>query len=438
MKLKFQLNDLVLPLLLLAFVGVSVTFLGPFFTLTSRWAILLVAALHPVVRGYLWVALRSGFGLVTVLSVIWCAFTILWSEVPLLSVMKVGALSGVVFVCYASGYHWVRVHQTESTLNYLAPLTIAALLAGILGRFSAVAVVDTGGGSVLYQGLVGGPNMFGSMLAMCSPLLIWQTYQNWPRFKFRMLWLVLSMIGFYYLMAASSRGAIMVVLSTLLGFFLAQSLSRRVLIILFSVMGAIVFFVVAPGKLEQLQRQYIYKQGTIAQGVLYTREEVWQKTYEGAKKGAWIGGGYGVSIGSGGFSGGFTAENYGREKGNSQLAIVEETGIFGLIFYIASVILLFAKLIKYMLKLPKGSKRTLVGIVTGALLGMLIGSIFEAWWTSPGSPESVDFWALAGVGIGMVERGKAEMRKARQLSMSRQSLPASGAGLPQASPTAFS
>ena len=40
---------------------------------------------------------------------------------------------------------------------------------------------------------------------------------------------------------------------------------------------------------------------------------------------------FGNSIGGGSFAGGLTAVGYGREKGNTQLAIVEETGLVGLI-----------------------------------------------------------------------------------------------------------
>jgi O-antigen ligase len=163
-------------------------------------------------------------------------------------------------------------------------------------------------------------------------------------------------------------------------------------------------FMLAPSLYERFERQYIYKLGTKEQGVLYTREEVWQVSYDQAKKGGWLGGGYGVTIGetvNANFQGGFTSVGYGREKGNSQLAIVEETGLVGLGIYLASLYLLFARLSKSVLRWPRSPEKMLLSIVVGTLFGMLVGSVFEAWWVAPSSPESVYFWTLAGVALGL-------------------------------------
>jgi hypothetical protein len=123
--------------------------------------------------------------------------------------------------------------------------------------------------------------------------------------------------------------------------------------------------------------------------VLYTRREVWQISYDQAKKGGWLGGGYGVTIGDTEFEGGFTAVGYGREKGNSQLAIIEETGLIGFALYLNSLLPLFSSLLKSQKRWRRRPEKVLRGIVTGTLFGMLISSVFEAWWVAPSSPESV-------------------------------------------------
>ena len=140
--------------------------------------------------------------------------------------------------------------------------------------------------------------------------------------------------------------------------------------------------------------------------MLYTREEVWSKSFEQAKKGGWFGGGYGVTIGDKDFKGGLTAVGYGREKGNSQLAINEETGLIGLGIYLLSLFVLFKRLIGEQLRLKCSRAGVLLGIVTGTLFGMIMQSVFEAWWVAPGSPESLYFWTLTGVALGITSETK--------------------------------
>jgi len=394
-------KHLLLPLTMLAFVGVAITFLSPLFTLSTRWLVLGLLLVYSIVNGSWLRIFTSGFGIFTVIYALWALLTSVWSEVPQLSLMKAGAFMLVIITCLAAGYHWVRHHPNAAALDYLVPLTVAALAAGIFGRYAA-RPVDISGDTVMYQGLVYGSNMFGSMLAMCSPYLIWKTWSHWSRPRLRWVWLLVLLISLYYLFAASSRGAILIVLCTATGLFLCLSLSRRLLIMIATFVVFVLAFLFTPGRLERLQQQYIYKQASAEQGILYTRAEVWQVSYAQAQKGGWVGGGFGVTIGgSKSFRGGLTSIGYGREKGNSQLAIVEETGIIGFLLYLVSLALLFTKLVGRLLVLPRSPQKSLLAIVTGCLCGMLVGSVFEAWWVAPGSPESMFFWVLTGIGLGL-------------------------------------
>jgi hypothetical protein len=407
-----KLRDWLLPLMILAFVGLSVTFLSPVFNTTTRWAILGVVVLYLLVKGGLWGPFRTHFGLFTLIFALWGVATVIWSEVPLLSGMKAGAFFVIAFTCMAAGQYWVRQHAPQEALNYLLPLMVVAMLAGILGRYSTQAVAVSGG-TTLYQGLVSGSNMFGSMLAMCSPFLLWQTYRHWRNIRRRILWLALCGIGLFYLLATSSRGAILVVLFTLLGLFLSLSSNRKAHLSVMAIGLVLAVFMLVPGQFERYAKQYIYKFGSENQGLLYTRESVWKESFELAKKGGWIGGGYGVTIGETGFEGGMTAVGYGREKGNTQMAIVEETGLIGLGIYLVSIFMLLARLGKTVLRWPRGAEKVLLSMVTGTLIGMLTHSVFEAWWVAPSSPESVYFWTLAGVALGLA-RLKPTVAKSQQ------------------------
>jgi O-antigen ligase len=297
----------------------------------------------------------------------------------------------------------VRQHAHERALDFMLPLMVTALLAGVLGRFSEQAV-DISGNVEMYQGLVQGSNMFGSMLAMCFPLLFWKCWYHWRDSGRRWLWLSLALVAFYYLLAASSRAAILITLITMTGLFMASSLTRRLQVAVLAAALLGNMFMIAPGQFEAAKQQFIFKQATREQGVLFTRQGVWEVSLEQARKGGWFGGGYGVTIdGSRTFRGGFTAVGYGREKGNSQLAIVEETGLVGFLLHFLSLLALFGRLSGRLRRSERGPQRVLLAVVTAGLLGMLAGSVFEAWWVAPGSPESMYFWTLAGVALGLTE-----------------------------------
>ena len=57
--------------------------------------------------------------------------------------------------------------------------------------------------------------------------------------------------------------------------------------------------------------------------------------------------------------------------------------------------------------------KALTAIVMGALLGALIIGVFEAWWVAPGAPESIWFWTMVGVALGLSE---VAVRKPAQYS----------------------
>lgn len=394
-------RNLLLPLTVLGFVGVAVTFLSPVFTTSTRWAIMLLLLLYLLIKGQVWRPLRTRFGMLTLLFGALSLLTTLWSEQPLLSLMKAAAFLLVAVACLAGGYQWARQQPLDKTFDYLLPLMAVALLAGILGRFSTEALVISGT-TVMYQGLVSGSNMFGSMLAMCMPLLFWKMQIHRGKRRAFVVWTLLALIALYYLFMASSRAAILIMICTWFGFSFSFHLARRLQVLLVAGMLALNAVMVVPGLFERIQEQYIYKNANVDRGLFYTREEVWKISYEQAVKGGWFGGGYGVTIGgSNTFSGGLTSFGYGREKGNSQLAIVEETGKAGFVIYLLSLVVLFRKLARTVARTPDRRHRAVLWLVIGALGGMLVGSVFEAWWVAPGSPESIHFWVLAGVGLGL-------------------------------------
>lgn len=136
--------------------------------------------------------------------------------------------------------------------------------------------------------------------------------------------------------------------------------------------------------------------------MLRSRDEVWEISYEQALKGGLIGGGYGVTIDSlEAFEGGLNSAGYGREKGNSQLGIMEETGIVGLCLYLASTLSLLALVWRARGRCRAPRFRLLLGLVFGMISGLTFQSVFEAWYNAPGSPECMYYWVMAGIAVGL-------------------------------------
>ena len=75
----------------------------------------------------------------------------------------------------------------------------------------------------------------------------------------------------------------------------------------------------------------------------------------------------------------------------------------GLALYFTLILALFRRLVRGHFREEDRETKVVLGIVIGALGGLTIMSVFEAWWVAPGSPESAYFWSLAGVGLGLTQ-----------------------------------
>ena len=126
--------------------------------------------------------------------------------------------------------------------------------------------------------------------------------------------------------------------------------------------------------------------------ILGRRMILWEPSFEAAKLGGVFGLGYGVSapdiktpILTGSH---YENGRYIREKGNSFLAIIEETGLIGLILFLLPMIWIIRKFIIYnsqfTIKENFRSNSTLY-IVHCTLLAMFVHAQFEAWWVGVGS-----------------------------------------------------
>lgn len=392
-------REWLLPLLTLAFSGTAVKYVNVVFSSSVRWAVL-VFALFLVMKSRMVVPIfRTSFMRITLIFMAWALVTCLWSEVPELSLMKGVALAFVILAGAGGGYLWVRYHPIDSALDALAPMSLMVLAAGVFG-LDTINNVGSREGLTMYRGLTGNPNMLGALCAMAFPFAAWK-YSCALSPRGRYFWGAFTLILTALVLLSNSRAAIGVVLFAGLGLFGAQG-ARKVLPKAFLVLLALgIFAVVMPNVVQDLETRFVYKANRDG-GLTSSRDSEWTASYEQALKGGWIGGGYGVTIGSGqSFKGGLNAIGYGREKANSQFGIMEEMGFVGLSLYIVGTLSLFATIWRARRRCREPRVRKLLGLMTGVLAGLTFHSVFEAWYNAPGSPESMYYWVMVGIAVGL-------------------------------------
>lgn len=392
MRLSYQ--DTLFPLVVLAFMGPSIAYLSVIFDIRVRWgllALLIVTALFSKRKSKFQ---NKGIVALLVLCSIWALATTFWSENFDLSFMKAVAFLLASLPLVLAGQKWVAAKGIDGSWTYLAPVTAVAMASAILGYFMSPFAYD----GFLFQGFVYGPNMMGSMLAMSLPYLLWQVWRRWDVPRWRSFWILACMTNLTFILITQSRASLLVAFCSLGGICLAFSRRKSLSAGLLFAMVVVLIVTVRPDLQARFVQQVIYKH---TDDIFYTRIQPWTESWEKAQLGGFLGAGYGVSIGSGTWRGGLTSAGYGREKGNSQLAIVEETGLVGLVFYLIMVITLVSRIYGSFATAKNRHAKIALGLAFGAVVGMLVQSVFEAWWVAPGAPEAVAFWALVGVSLGL-------------------------------------
>lgn len=407
----FLLKNILLPLLVLAFTALAVTFLQPIFTLKVRWVILAIVLTLTCFQGSFSMPLRTSVGTLSMASAIWCFVTVAWSEAWELSLLKSVACTLVMMTALPIGQSWVHQHRQSQTFYFLVPLALVTAFAAVFGRYSDLAY-DGDQNIRLYQGMVSGPNMMGLMIAMCSPLLIWNVYRQWGRPQGRVVSLSILAIFVVFLIMTRSRSSVLLMTSVLVGLFLALHPQKRNQIIFGGVVSIGLMFL-SQTLLESVGT-FIRKSNVEEASIWATRADVWKDSLELAQQGGLLGAGYGVTIGETkqrGFTWGFSATGLGREKGNSQFAILEETGVIGLVLYITLMLTLALYLKQSYTRMPCTDSRVLMGMVGGSIFGLFLHSCVEAWWVAPGSPEFLYFWVMIGVAIGLSTDPRLSLRQ---------------------------
>lgn len=141
------------------------------------------------------------------------------------------------------------------------------------------------------------------------------------------------------------------------------------------------------------------------------RIENLKETVIATKAGGLWGLGYGISINpiSDKVKGYYLFEKklFVREKMISVLALIEETGVVGLFFFISPILLIFVKLLKMVQHIPKSKtssseseKRTDIIFLLSVIAALCFHAQFEAWWVGIGSIQLPIFFMICGNALG--------------------------------------
>lgn len=319
----------------------------------------------------------------------WSLLTSLWSASPVLTILK----------------------SLSFALVFLSIFLISLDLSKVWPKFSdylILFVVGVTGTAVILSFLVGSPwnlrgpphlkGMFGISVTLGFMLFI----------SF-----VSIIYGFYYVKSSKGR----IIIGIFLVIFLAMLVANQARSGYVAIAASLAYLLIVSGNIRLILSvfvatilgallvhqtmgfqvfydQYVLKGGSEQAGVFASRQEPFEATLEGARQGSILGLGYGVSFGDqGGFELSATAVGYGREKGSSQLAVIEETGLIGLFIYFAFHISLF-------LTKRRGAPFWKFHAKKSILIGAFIHSAVEAWWVAPGSIQMCIFLALSGAFLG--------------------------------------
>jgi O-antigen ligase len=304
---------------------------------------------------------------------------------------------------FLAGFLWSTRFGVRKSLDYLKLFSLVALFSTIAGYFFSPRPFHTLG---FYLGWCSNVNMNGVLTSVTSAYLLWLIYTYTANKRYRALLFALYAVNLVAVVGTGSRAAMLIVLLIVLGYLVGSGKTQAILIIPAAVGVLVVGMMTYEPLNDWIMGRFVTK---FDQEALMTRRDPWQQSLEGAREGGLLGGGYGVSIG---FASNWqgdrlsaTDEGYGREKGNSQLAIIEETGLIGLLFYVILQCYIFYSLIRGTLHARDGTQRVALGIVTGLAFGLFVQSCFEGWYVAPGALESVLFWSTIGVGFGVVKQG---------------------------------
>lgn len=320
---------------------------------------------------------------------LYCLISSVWSVYPFITLVR----SLYLILMYAGILSAVFIlikYYPNKGIDYLLPANILVLIISFISLILIIPKNSWSGGNGLgFMGFAGHQNTLASALLFTLPgTLDWgleqgaKNKENCKNYYFILTSIFLLLTSnLLFLLLTYSRASI---LSLAVGFitFMIITKSRKILSVVFSLIAVtlVLYFTIQP--INHTLNKWINKDGG---NILDRRIILWEPSFEAAKLGGVFGLGYGVSapdIKTPLLTGSHHEDGrYIREKGNSVLAIIEESGYIGLILFLLPAFYIALK----SFTIQHSQRTNHSSLLTAVFASILVHAQFEAWWVGPGS-----------------------------------------------------
>ena len=402
---------------LVVFAGAGVQYVDNISAL-ARWIFLGLLLVTLAVKMKLGTALKGACGAAVAAFLLWCVLSVLWSSYPTLTLPKAFSYAAVALSMSAVGHLWAFHGKKEDIFALLLPLATLVVVSALASAAAGTDALRTNETTFLYRGLANNPNFLGILVICVLPAALWEVYRQ-DTSKLRKLLSYTLLVSLTVMLISSySRASILAALIIVFSFMFGAGLRRYSAAIAIAVAALVMVIVAFPSGLAEFESRYIYKSAGEDASLFDSRETVWRASYIAALDGGPFGFGFGVAaedaerrleqseIET-------SSSHYGREKGNSTLAIVEELGWVGLMTF-ALVLWTFCQRALGAVRLSQNREYKLISaLILGTALALLTNAQFEAWFLAPGSAAAPVFWLFLGLGLGFRERIDRTRRRSR-------------------------
>jgi hypothetical protein len=333
--------------------------------------------------------------------------------------------------CISAGILWFR-YSEKDLFDFLLPANILVVL---LSLFSILTNIPsdswTGGHGKGFIGFFGHQNLLASVLlftlpSVCSKLWRPKNIEHQLPLKAYSLKLTayyLPLTAYCLLLTANllfiiltySRSAL---LALILGIIVFLILNKNWKVLSFSFitaafLAAIIYLIPSVNQFADKILKKDFPE------VYSSRLWMWEPSYRAAINGGLIGLGYGVSDPKekvGGMGDHYEDGRFIREKGNSTLALIEESGLIGLVLFLLPIIYLLIKIPDTRYQVPdekilsgignptsgiqhsvSSIKHPVSSILFASIAAFVLHAQFEAWWVGVGSVQLPLFFIYFGL-----------------------------------------
>jgi O-antigen ligase len=340
---------------------------------------------------------KNLFTLVTLFFVFgfWCGLSAFWSSYPIVTLTRTVSFIFISWGAVLSGYIWIKLNP--DSFSFLLPANIIIITLSLFSLITGIPPDSwTAGHGKGFLGFAAHQNTLASAIIFTLPGLIRERFD--VKKKLNLIFLVLISINLFILLLTYSRASILALIIGVIS-FLILSKKWRIMLYSLGVLAVAVFIINITPSLKQKSVDLIKKDFP---EFYSSRLWMWEPSYKAALNGGLTGLGYGISdpdILLPGTGSHYEGNRYVREKGNSVLALIEETGIIGLLLFILPVgyAVKSHKLFRKSREKSKNDFKILFpAIIISIVVALTIHTQFEAWWVGVGSIQLPLFFFYLG------------------------------------------